>query len=78
MILNIIFPLRGLFGIYYTFSSFIPYVTQKILLFIRTILTFPVQTLFVEHIFPYNTYFNTEQKHVHYLFPLFEDYVTNN
>ena len=35
-----------------------------------------MQALFVEQSFPYNTYFNTKQRLVHYFF--FEKYITKN
>ena len=77
MILNITFRLCRLLGVYYTICSFIPYVTNKILPFSYTILTILVQTRSVEQFLRYNTYFNTELKLVHYLFPLFKGYITN-
>ena len=78
MILNIILPLSGLFGIYYTFHSLIAFVTNKTLLLFCTILTILVQTLFVEQFFSYKTYSNTEYKFVHYTFPLLKKYITKN
>ena len=42
-----------------------------------TFLTILVQTRFLELFLPYNTYFNTEHKLVHYLFPLIKDYISN-
>ena len=78
MIRNETFPFCGFFGVYYTFCSFIPFVTNERLFFICIIFTIFVQTVFVERFFPYNTYFKTEHKLVHYFFPFFKDHITKN
>ena len=64
MIFNNLLLLLGLFGIYHTSRFYNTYITNIYILSLTSSLTFFLQDLFVDQIFPYRTHFISEYTNI--------------
>ena len=77
MLASLILPVFGLLSIYYTFYTLIQYIHNPFLLFLCTVLTIFLQSVFVDQILPNNSQFNTKHLLFQYIYPLWQSYYTN-
>ena len=77
MLTSIVLPRFGLLSIYYTFYTLLQYIHNQFLLFPCTVLTIFLQVVFIDHILPYNSQFNTKYLLFQYIYPVWQSFYTN-